>query len=317
MICRSWSTSNRLSVAQWYIDGSTSVSRRTSCSAASRRSNSSGTVSASAAASSWSDRPSIVAVNSSSGCAKRRSSIHASRWSDPADRLGWDRVVEQPTAGVHRRLAAPEDREAVGVGDRGERVHRDEPCVVVHREPRGVRRRHRSLEVRRVDEPAPHADSGCLVGGDVAQGVAVGAVQEVLAPAEEAHPTGVEQLVERRSEVRTQLLGGRPLVETGVGSFGVDRVGAQREGVHPVERGGLVQLHERVGVVPVAAGLVTTVDEHDVSVRRVHQLVGERESGGSCADDQVVGVEVGHDPASRPPYGRRPSGSTSDRFARQ
>ena len=52
--------------------------------------------------------------------------------------------------------------------------------------------------------------------------------------------------------------------------------------------------HERVGVVPVPAGVVSTIDEDHVRVGCVHERIGERETGGAGAHDQVVGLEIGH-----------------------
>ena len=90
---------------------------------------------------------------------------------------------------------------------------------------------------------------------------------DVVGHAEEAHPARRQQvLVEHLLEVLADLRAGRALVEAGVRAGLVDRVGPRTLRVHAVERRGLVQAHERVGVVPVASRGVPTVHHHHVGV---------------------------------------------------
>src|SRR5690606_31539651 len=62
-----------------------------------------------------------------------------------------------------------------------------------------------------------------------------------------------------------------------------------------VERRGLVEADERVGVEPVPAGGVAAVDEGDVDVGVVDQRVGEGHPHGTGADDDVVGLDRAHE----------------------
>jgi len=56
----------------------------------------------------------------------------------------------------------------------------------------------------------------------------------------------------------------------------------------PIEDRRLVQPHERVSIVPVAAGRVTLVDECDVCIGSRQQLIRKAEPHGSGADHEVV-----------------------------
>ena len=53
-----------------------------------------------------------------------------------------------------------------------------------------------------------------------------------------------------------------------------------------------MQLDERVGVEPVAADAVPTVDDDHPRVGVVDQRVGERQAGGARADHEVVGLHT-------------------------
>ena len=90
-----------------------------------------------------------------SGWTRARSSIHGSRGSDPADRVGVDALGEQPDAGVGRGLARPDDdvsaRRLVQVH---EVVDRHDVRAVAHGERRQHLGRDARREVVRVDDPA-------------------------------------------------------------------------------------------------------------------------------------------------------------------
>ena len=74
-----------------------------------------------------------------------------------------------------------------------------------------------------------------------------------------------------------------------------------------VEHRRLVELDERIRVLPVPAGRVATVDERDVDVGVIDQGVGERHAHGARAHDQVVGLQRSHRHAPRPPAASRRS----------
>ena len=117
-------------------------------------------------------------------------------------------------------------------------------------------------------------------------------VGEVVAHAEEANlARRQEMLLEHALEVVADLPRGRPLVEAGVRADLVDRVGAEAARVHAVERRRLVQAHERVGVVPVAARTVAPVDHHHVGVGVGDQRIGERHPGRARSSPALINTK--------------------------
>ena len=50
-----------------------------------------------------------------------------------------------------------------------------------------------------------------------------------------------------------------------------------------------MQSHERIRVVPVAAGAVMAVYDHHAGIGFVKQGVSERHTDGTAADDEVIG----------------------------
>ena len=52
--------------------------------------------------------------------------------------------------------------------------------------------------------------------------------------------------------------------------------------------------YERIGVQPVAARLVTPVDQNDLGVRVRDQRVGEGHPGRTGPDNEVVGLDLPH-----------------------
>jgi hypothetical protein len=109
------------------------------------------------------------------------------------------------------------------------------------------------------------------------------AVTLVLAHREELHPTGGQEAVHRVPVVGDDL-GARGQVFSPL---------SQLRGVEAVERCGLVQPDEWVGVVPVAARAGVPV-HHDDARRGVlgEDHVGERHAHGAGAQDQIVGIQV-------------------------
>jgi len=92
-------------------------------------------------------------------------------------------------------------------------------------------------------------------------------VADVVGHAEEPDPTRrQEMLLEDPGEVVADLRRGGPVVEAGVRADLVDRVGPEDARGDALERGGLVEADERVGIVPVAPRAVTPVDHHHVGV---------------------------------------------------
>ena len=80
---------------------------------------------------------------------------------DPADAIGVNSRLEQPHAGVDRRLPRPDHREAVRrLGEVDEIVGRDERDARFDRESGNVTRRDLGLDVGRVDDLAPRLYDG-------------------------------------------------------------------------------------------------------------------------------------------------------------
>jgi hypothetical protein len=94
--------------------------------------------------------------------------------------------------------------------------------------------------------------------------------------------------------VGAHLVAGGELVETVVPSVPVDGVGAEVAGVDAVIRRWLVQADEWIRRGPVSARLVALVDEDDGGLGFGEQGVDEGHPHGACADDEVVGFDVGH-----------------------
>ena len=192
-----------------------------------------------------------------------------------------------------------------------ERVDRSVPHAVGDVVCRWPLRGDRHVHVGRVDDLAAHEDLGRLaahrrgeadhsairpiaagLGRTAAGGVRVERLLVELVHREVRHPpTRDELLVHHVVEVGDDFGTRRELVETGVPTVGVDPVAAQRTGVDPVERRGLVEPDERVGVVPVAARPVCPVDDHHGGVGLLEDDVGERHPHRAGADDEVVGFE--------------------------
>ena len=60
--------------------------------------------------------------------------------------------------------------------------------------------------------------------------------------------------------------------------------------MHSVKERRLVQLHERVGVLPVSSGDMASVNDGDVNVGVVDKRIGERHAHRPSPDDEVVSL---------------------------
>ena len=92
-------------------------------------------------------------------------------------------------------------------------------------------------------------------------------------------------------EMRHDLMTRRQFVEPGVEPCLIDRPCAERPRAHPVVAGGLVQPHERVGLVPVATRSIMPIDDHHRRVGVAEQLIREGHPNGAGPLDQVVGLD--------------------------
>ncbi len=117
-------------------------------------------------------------------------------------------------------------------------------------------------------------------------------VAGVLAPGEEGHPPGGEERLHDPRVVDRDLRGGRPFMQAGLRPGRLNPSCPEERGRHTVERRGLVEPHEGVGVEPVPAGRDPSIDDRDGGVRVVHERVGEGHPHGSRPDHHVVDVHL-------------------------
>jgi hypothetical protein len=93
------------------------------------------------------------------------------------------------------------------------------------------------------------------------------AASHIVALREESDSARSKQLVFHDPLViRADLVPRRTFIHPGVDAQGVDGVGPEWHRVDAVVRRRLVQPYERVGVVPVAAGAVTTINDHHLGI---------------------------------------------------
>ena len=119
-----------------------------------------------------------------------------------------------------------------------------------------------------------------------------GAVGVVLAPSEEGDATGIgEASMQDVVVVALDLRAAGALLETRLRAPLLHGTGPEHRRCDAVEHRRLVQLDERVGVLPVPAGRVAAVDERDVHVGVVDEGVREGHAHRAGADDEVVGLQ--------------------------
>jgi hypothetical protein len=193
---------------------------------------------------------------------------------------------QQPDDRVGRRLARTDDdvpaRRRVQLH---ELPDRDDACAVAD----GERRRRLGRDVRgqvtRVDDPAGLRHL-VLAAGHAGHEPAVAdvlAAREVLDPAGRQHAVG-----EHVAVVGADVGGGRPLEQTLLRPVVLDASAAEHGRGDAVERGRLVQPHERVGAEPVPADPVAPIDQRDPDVGVVDQGVRERHAHGAGSHHEVV-----------------------------
>ncbi len=101
--------------------------------------------------------------------------------------------------------------------------------------------------------------------------------------------------------VRLDLGLARPLLEPRLWTRLLHGAGPEHGRRDAVEHRRLMELYERVRVLPVTTGRVATVDKGHVHVRVVDQGVRERHAHRARAHDEVVGVRRSHRHGGRPP----------------
>ncbi|MDZ7674575.1 MAG: hypothetical protein U5K30_05855 [Acidimicrobiales bacterium] len=124
----------------------------------------------------------------------------------------------------------------------------------------------------------------------------------VLAAPEERHAAGPDEAaVQDVVVVVLDLRSPGALVEPRLRAFGLHGTGAEHRRRDAVELRRLVELDERVRVLPVTTGAVATVDESHVDVGMVDQGVGEGHAHRARTHHQVVGLQGAHRHAAPPP----------------
>ena len=117
----------------------------------------------------------------------------------------------------------------------------------------------------------------------------------VLAPAEERDAARADEAaMQDVVVVGLDLRPPGPLLEPRLRAALLDGAGPEHGRRDAVEHRRLVQLDERIGVLPVPAGRVATVDERDVHVGVIDQRVGEGHAHRAGAHDEVVGLQRSH-----------------------
>ena len=216
-------------------------------------------------------------------------------WAHPDDAVGIDPVQLQPHDRIGRRLARARDHVLTRcVDDVRELTDRDHARTVAHTERCRGGRGNRRREVRGVHHAAARVDPDARTR-HVRRHDVIGTVALVLARRQELHPPRTEEApVEDVVEVGLDLRAPGSLLQPGLRAVLLDRAGPEHGRRDAVEQRRLVQLHERIRVLPVPAGGVAAVDQGDMHVGVVDQRVGERHAHRACTHDQVIGVEASH-----------------------
>jgi hypothetical protein len=91
-------------------------------------------------------------------------------------------------------------------------------------------------------------------------------------------------------EVRLDLGPPGAFVKSRFGPAQLHRAATEHRGRDAVEHGRVVQLHERIRILPMTTWGMAAIDDRDVDVSVVDERVGERHAHRPCAHDQVVGL---------------------------
>ena len=154
-----------------------------------------------------------------------------------------------------------------------------------------MRGRYGGLQVCGVNESLACPDARLRTGDERGEGFLT--VEPALR--EIAHAPARQKVVAHHGlEVLLDFRAARKFPEAGVEATRVDAIAAELRGGDAVEGRGLMQGHERVGVVPVASRGAVSVDHHDVVFAFIDERIGEGHADTARADDQVVGLDLFH-----------------------
>ena len=209
----------------------------------------------------------------------------------PADRVGVHAAPQQPDAAVGRGLAGAHDDVLAGrLLQVHEVVDRDDASAVPDGEPWRLLGRDVRSQVTRIDDPAALRYVERLARDPRDDGAAA----QVRRAGEELDPPRPEQPVGQHVRVvrEDRRLPG-PLVQPRLGPPVLHPPTTEQRRRDAVEARGLVQLHERVRLQPVAADAVPPVDERHPGRRGVlDQRVRERHPHRAGPDHEVVGFDA-------------------------
>ncbi len=117
----------------------------------------------------------------------------------------------------------------------------------------------------------------------------------VLATGEERDAAGAdESALKDRVVVVLDLGTAGPFLQPGLGAVLLHLATAENRGRDAVEQRCLMELHERIRILPVTARGVATVDERDMDVGMVDEGVGEGHAHRARTHHEVIGLQRAH-----------------------
>jgi hypothetical protein len=135
-----------------------------------------------------------------------------------------------------------------------------------------------------------------LSGGHVSDLLTGARGAQVLVTGEHPHLARLCEPRRRLRKVFADLSSGRPLVEPGVLTVGLDPIATERQRVHAVIGRRGVQTNERIRILPVTSGSLAAVDRGHLHIRLSHQCVDERQGARARSYDQIIRAQQ-HVPA--------------------
>ena len=103
------------------------------------------------------------------------------------------------------------------------------------------------------------------------------------------HPPRCQEALHHLLVITEQLSPAGALAHTGVDARSIFAIASKETGIYAVVGRGLVQPHEGVGITPVPAGRVVTVNDRHGRIRFRQQGVDKRHPNRTTANDEVIG----------------------------
>ena len=105
---------------------------------------------------------------------------------------------------------------------------------------------------------------------------------------EHPHPAHLREPRRHLRKVFAHLSSGRPLVEPGVHTVGLDPIPTERKRVHAVIGGRGVQANERIRILPMTSRSQAAVEHGHLHIRLSHQCIDERQGARARSYDQII-----------------------------